>query len=162
MVAWSQRPVEIANLLNPAFTGILLRHSIDGYMEEKGCGMPYPLAFFVIPIVLHENTRKALPRGISTPMHAWLQQNPEVRIGFAERVRELLPYTKEALMFTMQLRVLTADQEGLLVPGERRPKSPNWRDSELDDFRLKPAFLGRWLARAGSAPTVFTMWGVRP
>jgi hypothetical protein len=163
VIAWSERPVEVANLLNPPFMGLLLRQAVDGYLAEKGEGMPYSITFLILPILLHQRTRAALPRAITTPMHAWLQQYPQVRIGFADRARELLPYTKEALMFAMQLGVLAIDQDGHVVPGSKRTRNPGWgRESGMDDFRTKPTFVGRWLAHAGSAATVFTMWGVRP
>src|SRR5947209_3522225 len=35
MQPWSERPTEVANLLNPAFLGALLRKAVDGYAEKS-------------------------------------------------------------------------------------------------------------------------------
>ncbi|WP_414577239.1 three component ABC system middle component [Anabaena sp. CCY 9402-a] len=60
MQSWEQRPLEYANLLNPAFCSIILHNAIKGYQNEKKQGMPYPLLFLLLPLVLHNSTRNAL------------------------------------------------------------------------------------------------------
>ena len=60
-IAWAERPTEVANLLNPAFTGAALRMAVSGYLREANVGMPFELAFLVFPIALHEATRSRLP-----------------------------------------------------------------------------------------------------
>jgi Family of unknown function (DUF6521) len=46
---WTGRPREEANLLNPAFCCTALTSSIVGYMGVDAEGMPYPLAFMILP-----------------------------------------------------------------------------------------------------------------
>ncbi|BDA67679.1 hypothetical protein CAL7716_018450 [Calothrix sp. PCC 7716] len=106
MRSWQERPVEYANLFNPAFCSILLQNAIKGYQKEKKQGIPYPLLFLVLPLVLHISTRNALPKTTVTKLHIWLQKQPEVRVGFAERASYLVPYTKEALAFRMQTGII--------------------------------------------------------
>ena len=105
MQPWSERPFEISNLLNPAFAGVLLRKSVEGYSAQARDGMPVELAFLVMPLCLHPGTVRRLPaRAASTPLHAWLQreENRDVLIKFDERVRSLAPFTREALIFAAQ------------------------------------------------------------
>lgn len=96
-------------------------------------------------------------------MHTWLQQNPSVRIGFAERARDLVPVTRETINFLLIHDALSIDEVG------RLRISSNYRNirippngEEVKDYYSKAAVLGRWFARVKSPNTIFTMWGVRP
>jgi hypothetical protein len=163
VIDWDQRPVEVANLLNPAFCAILLSDAASGYQTEDEGGMPYPLAFLVLPLVLHQRTRDALPKTVRTRMHVWLQDRPELRVGFAARVRSLVPYTKEALQFAMRSDVVRISASGTLIAGAATIGESSWSsDSEPRACRQRSQLLGRLLARAGDASTIYVMWGIRP
>lgn len=163
MLPWENRPIEVANLLNPAFCSILLRDSVETFQIENGQGMSYPLSFFILPLVLHKPTREALPRTTRTKLHTWLQEKPEVRIGFVERARQLVPYSKEAIIFGLQTGIIKVNENGNLTPSSKRLKKLSWVDEvEPSICRKKAQFLGRWLARAGNVPTILTIWGIRP
>jgi hypothetical protein len=97
MTRWVDRPTEVANLLNPAFCGRLLIECAEQYRRP----LPFEFAMLVLPIVLHRDTRTKLPRSVATSMLTWVERNPEVRVGFAERVRDLAPFTREALRFCL-------------------------------------------------------------
>ena len=93
MLSWSSRPSEIANLLNPAFCGFLTYKAIESYNSEAGHGMPYPLVFLLLPIILHTETRTKLPKATSTTILAWLNAHPEVTIEFPQRVQSPVCHT---------------------------------------------------------------------
>ena len=165
MKQWTQRPVEGANLLNPAFCCIVLTSSDVGYMSIDSAGIPYPLAFMVLPVVLHKSTRNLLPRDKRTSLATWIQQNTEVRILFAERVIALRAYTREAILFGMLHNWL------VLVEGGRL--QTNLDDSNVDSIvkkledeakecARKARIVGQWFASAGSAETVMALWGIMP
>ena len=120
MVGWEQRPLELANLFNPAFCSILLHDSILAYQNENAQGMPYPVVFLILPIVLHKSTREKLPSKITTKMHVWVQNNPEVHIHFAEHTRYLIPYTKESLIFGMQANDILISDSGSVIAKKRK------------------------------------------
>ncbi len=160
---WSKRPIEIAHLLNPAFCSILLRESIIGCEQEAGAGMPYALAFLVLPVVLHKPTRDILPKTIATRLHVWIQENQSVRIGFSERVRWTAPYTKEALFYAAKAELIEISDDGLLVSEKKRLKKLPWpKVSEPSVCMSKSRFVGRWFSLAGDTATLMAMWGVRP
>jgi len=162
MLVWEKRPVEVANLLNPPFCSLLLLDTIASFYKEKGDGMPYLLSFLVLPLVLHKTTRDMLPGTTLTKMHAWLQRRSEVRVGFTQRARQLVPYTKESLIFAMQQGLTTTNENGELLPVKTKLKGLCWpNQSEPDVCRNKAQFIGRWLARAGDVSTIFAMWGIR-
>ncbi|BAZ13391.1 hypothetical protein NIES4071_52300 [Calothrix sp. NIES-4071] len=163
---WHERPVEYANLFNPAFCSILLQNAIKGYEKEKKQGMPYPLIFLVLPLVLHSSTREVLPRTTRTKLHIWLQKQPEVRVRFAERASNLVPYTKEALAFGMQNGIINFCEDGKFtwVKGTLKAISAvSWSsDTEPAICCKKAEFVGRWLAQAGEVSTIYIMWGICP
>ena len=99
MIAWDELPTEISHLLNPAFCALILHSGVDAYVGESEQPMPFPLAYLILPIVLHEDTRQLLPIAKTTTMHAWLQRYPQVRVGFVERATRLVEFSNEGLRF---------------------------------------------------------------
>lgn len=166
MLPWHERPFEIASLLNPAFCALLLCDSVDNYNQEEITrrGMPYALSFLVLPLVLHKSTREALPKSTLATMSEWLEQTPQVLVGFAARTRLLIPFTKEAIVFGMQKKAIQIDKYGKLIPDKHRALHnialwPN--DSEPAMCRKKAGLVGRWFTRSGDAATIFRTWGIR-
>ena len=163
MTVWTRRPIEIANLFNPAFCAIVLRDSIRGYNSIANRSMPYSLVFLIPPIVLHEQTRLSLPRSTRTKLHSWLHNNPWVKVSFAERTRRLIPYTKEAIIFGVQREIIEFDHQGNLNHVPRKLSPSRWEaDAEAEQCVKKAAFLGRWFAESGDPTTIYPLWGIRP
>ena len=73
---WTKRPREEANLLNPAFLGLLIERAAHGYHEISGDGLQWPLPYLVLPAVLHKQTREALPKDRRTSMVEWTGRTP--------------------------------------------------------------------------------------
>ncbi len=168
MSIWSERQAEVANLLNPAFCGFLLREAVSSYVSEAGEGMPLSLCFLVLPFVLHSPTREALPSSIRTTLLAWLQANPEVRLEFAFRVRSITPFTREALRFLI-IRELISTDGGILRVGTGNLNNARGLQTritsateEIADCVVRARFLGRWLALAPDEVTVYNFLGVQP
>jgi len=163
VLVWKKRPVEVANLLNPAFCSILLWDSIRAFQDRNIQGMPYPLSFLVLPVVLHRTTRDALPKSIATKLHVWLQENSEIFIGFSERTRQLVPYIKEAILYGIHLEIIDINNYGNLISYKKNLKKGHFNiENEPNICRKKAEFFGRWLANSGEPSTIFTMWGIRP
>lgn len=162
MLMWDDRPVEVANLLNPAFCGEVLRRCISAYEIQAAHHFPYPLVYLVLPIILPSKTR----RRISTHqrhLHAWLHANPEIKVGFADRARSLVPVTREALSFLLLTSVVDLDDEGSVTNLRRTRRSPSVLiEGDVADCYSKAAVVGRWRARAGTTATIYAMWGVKP
>lgn len=165
MRTWAARPREEAHLLNPAFCCTALAVAIGSYMKTEEEGVPFPLAFMVLPIVLHKPTRDALPRDIRTSMAAWLQENSSARVLFYERLVSLKPHTKEAIRFGMLLDWLALGTRGLLKTTCSESKISQAVQKLTDEPRecvMRARFLGKWFASAGATYTVMALWGVRP
>ncbi len=164
MIPWEKRSVEIASLLNPAFCGEVLRLCVKEYQYVAARPLPYPLIFLVLPIILHSNTRRSIPSSSRTQLHVWLQSHQEARVGFAERMRQLVPITKETLMFLLQLEVFLIDEEdaGLSVTAYKLRNISEQDEEEIADCYKKAKIIGRWFARSGTPATIYSVWGVKP
>jgi Family of unknown function (DUF6521) len=84
MRRWEDRPQEVAHLLNPAFCGQVIYECALSYAAQSERGMPYALAFLVLPIVLHPGTQKTMN---SRTRHflVWVNSNQHIKVGLAER-----------------------------------------------------------------------------
>ncbi|MDQ3331691.1 MAG: DUF6521 family protein [Planctomycetota bacterium] len=165
MEAWSERPVDLANLLNPAFTGVLLRTSVEGYVKEAKTGMPYELAFLVLPFSMHHRTTERLPIKVTSLLQTWLQDNRDTLVMFPDRVRSLVPFTREAIVFACQRGILAIDAEGRLVSGDKKLKgitAYRTQGEEVTEAIKRSEFVGRWFALSGSPTMIYSLLGVRP
>src|SRR5438067_1970578 len=101
MKVWTQRAKDEAFLLNPAFCCTVISTAVSNFVDTSTNGMPLPIAFMVLPILLHKPTRDRLPANTRTSMPAWLQENASARVLFYERLISLKPHTREAIQFGM-------------------------------------------------------------
>ena len=165
MNTWTARSKEEAYLLNPAFCCTILSAAIRGYSVTKEQGVPFPLMFMFLPIVLHKPTRNALPPNTTTSMAAWLQENSSARVLFYERLVSLKPYTKEAIQFGMLFDWIVAKSGGLMETTLNEPDLNRAIRKLTDEARecvMRARFTGKWFAVAGGTHTIMAFWGVRP
>lgn len=160
MIEWKDRPIEVANLLNPAFCGRVIYHFLKGHEETTGSAVPYALVFLPIPLVLHRATRASIS-GHTHQLHVWINNNPSAKIGLADRARNTIPFTREALMFMTQLGHIRVEENGALSTGHglKRNSDP---DTEIRSCLKAAEVLGKWLARAGQPSAAFAMLGIKP
>lgn len=163
MNSWNERPFEIAYLLNPAFCSLLIREAVHSFADEEQHGLPYALAFLILPIILHQATREALPERANMRMFDWLDRHPHLKSGFAIRAKSLVPYTRESVIFGIQKDVLAVDSIGDLRSVNSPTQPSAWSiTTEPSECRERARFLGRWFAHTGDVTTIFRLWGVRP
>ena len=166
MQPWSNRVFEEATLFNPAFCGLLIAQTSDDYSKKVHRGMPFPLAFLSLPIVLHRATRQALPGSTVTSLLPWIQDHREQLVDFATRVQRLRDVTREAILFAAQHEFLVVDADGGLNSGSKRKTATEKRTglftTEARECVDRAGFLGRWFAAAGTTSTIFAAWGVAP
>ena len=161
MRAWSDRAPEVAHLLNPAFCAEVCRRATHAYTAQSGAPLPVPLAYLILPMLLHRETRAEFSHRTRQKMHSWIQEHPELRVGFADRVRRFAPYTLEALSFLVCTGSATLSKGGLSL-SSFRPKPMTGRDDVVSEIYRKSGTVGRWLADSGTPEAAYTTWGVRP
>ncbi len=83
-------------------------------------------------------------------------------VGFAERTRCLLPYTFEALGFTMHLRSFEVTNLGRLRMQEKgiRQKIDGTRESI--ECQKAARIVGKQFAKIGDRVTIYTTFGIKP
>ena len=158
---WDERPRIIGNLLNPAFCAEVIRVSTKAYSEDGRRPMPYALVFLVLAFTLHRTTREALPSSVRTHFYAWLASNPQIKIDIGDRIKSLVPFTKEALIFLASRRLIVFDQNGgieTLRFTERRAQ----QNDEIGLILKKAKLFGRLLARAGTVTSIYSILGIKP
>lgn len=162
--SWQERSQIVAHLLNPAFLGLVLRRAVSGYESIKPTGMPFALAPLVPPLVLHPGTRESLPT-IKTSFATWLQEHRETLIDFPQRIGELVPYTKESILFAVHRNAIVIDEQCTLHNGNAKmvgkSKYPQL-SSDIGECWRRSEFVGRWLADAGSVETIYSLLGISP
>lgn len=159
------KPVEVTNLFNPAFVARVIRASIKGYYNQSKKGMPFPLLFLITPLVFNREYRDTLPKRTSTKMHAWLQENQQIKIDFAIKSRSLVKITKEGLMLGMQHQIVEVNHKAEIYSTNKQFRKQVSKNLDTDEIKLiekQAEFLGKWFARTGNVSMIYRMWGVRP
>ncbi|MGK2954622.1 MAG: three component ABC system middle component [Solirubrobacterales bacterium] len=128
---WDDRPREEARLLNPAFVAALLWACADGHGAEAGTGLPYPLSFIALPVLLHRPTRITLPSSKRTSLAAWLGAHPRALVGFSGRASALVTIVKGGLLFGCREGLIAMDHER--VHAGPRPRSVASFERETTD-----------------------------
>ena len=160
MTRWIDRPVEEARLLNPAFLAAILMAASADYERTAREPMPWALAFLVPALALPEATREALPRSIQAHFSSWIQEQAEVRFGFARRAKPLVPLIREGLR--LGLRNGSLELEGGVLRATSQPRRSQQETQEVAECFQAARFIGRWFARRHDVPTLFVLLGVRP
>jgi len=126
--------------------------------------MPFPLAFLILPISLHPKTRSILPGNASASFATWVVDRQAFLTEIPERIIQLMPITREAILFSAQHNLIAFDQGSLTYGAKRlgaRTRPPISTD-EADEIRRTAALLGRWFASQGSASSILHGFGVTP
>lgn len=163
---WNNRPIEEANLFNPAFLCALIHEFLKDYVKAQGGGAPLTVVVIALATTLHRASRERLPNRTVTPLYAWLQDNEDLLIGFPERAKNIAPYVKEAIMFGMATETLATGGGHNLLPGIKKAVfSKSFIDmttTEVKSIIDRTKFVGRWLSNSGSEVSVVAAWGIKP
>lgn len=164
MKKWTNRSPEVAALLNPAFCGLLISVGLDEYLKNVEDGAPYAFPFIMLPLVLHKPTRLIVPRTSRTAFSTWLTNidTARVKMGFAERAKNMVPYVKEALIFSIQNKNIYVTDSGLLKSQFPLPQVFSNATPEVKECIRTSKMFGKWFSMVGDFKTAMALLGVRP
>jgi hypothetical protein len=162
MKAWQQRPIEIRNLFNPAFCGMVLQRALSGFAEEDDRGMPFSLSLLVLPLCLEKRSRETLPTSVRSHLLKVVADHPEMLVGFPRRAQDLLPFTFEGLAVLMQVGSFEVSEEGRFQPLPSAVQRAEFGNEETRACQRAARYVGRQFARIGDRATIYTTFGVRP
>jgi hypothetical protein len=162
MKTWEDRPIEIRNLFNPAFCGVILQRALKGFEEIDTKGMPYSLSLLVLPLSLHMATRRTIAAHPRTHLLSTIEANPHLRVDFDSRVRDLLPFTHEAFGLLAQHGCIAVSDDGTIRTIEKSLRSTITGTPESRSCQRVARTVGREFAHIGDRATVYTTLGIRP
>jgi hypothetical protein len=160
---WEERSLITANLLNPAFCGEVIRRTILSYNTTNEISkFPFSLSFIVLPLVLHKKTRGHMPRSTATYFHSWIEEHEFLLIDFSSRTEQLLPYTKEALLFLYHYRAIEIGANEITVTNNKKKSINDEHAQEVNDIYKKAEFLGKWMKQTGNEQTIYMFLKIQP
>jgi len=148
---------------NPAFCAYALINFTAAFITVKHQAPELLVAYLSLPIALSGDLADSfIGTNRNTGLLEWLERNPKVQIGLAERINRSMDIVTEAIRFGCFSRVLAVDDGARLSLGQRKvKKSAATALSEGPAQSIKRAErLGYWFAAAGSTKTVFDMVGL--
>lgn len=164
LTPWSSRPVEVRNLLNPAFCALVLFEAVAEYGRHGGA-MDFEVTFLVLPLLLDERTRNDLPRDVRTPLALWASRSPQIIAEIPKRVQDLAPFTREALIWAGSrgyIKFRAPSQFTATTAPFRATQLPLDPFEEIGHITKRAKFVGKWLASARQKEIIFMLLGIRP
>jgi hypothetical protein len=159
---WNHRPVEIRNLFNPAFCGLILFRAMQGYEEKDLRGIPFSLSLLVLPLCLHKDSREVMASSPRSYLLKTIEKNPQVHVDFADRVIAMLPFAFEGFGLLMERScILVADDGRIQTIPDKVLKSVKGTD-ETKSCQRVAHYVGREFARIADRVTIYTTFGIRP
>ncbi|MFO0641541.1 MAG: three component ABC system middle component [Polyangiaceae bacterium] len=147
---------------NPAFCAYALLGFVTAFVAVNEQGPEVPVAYLSLPVALSGDLGDSFGgTNKNTGLLEWLERNPNVRVGLAERVNGSMAIVTEAIRFGCFLSVLLVDERARMRLGPRKVgKNVGKSMSDGPAQVLKRAErLGTWFACAGSTKSVFDMMG---
>lgn len=162
MKRWDQRPFEIRNLFNPAFCGLVLFRALHGYEEEDGRGMPFSLSLLILPLSLHKDSREIIASTSRSYLLRTTEKNPQIMVGFADRVTRMLPFAFEGLGLLAAMGCVTVADSGRIQTVPRKVRRTVQGTEETASCQKVARVLGREFARIADRATIYATFGIRP
>lgn len=159
---WNERPIEVRNLFNPAFCGVVLYRSLHAHQEIAGQGMPFSLSLLILPLTLHLQTRNVLQQGSRGYFLKVLSEHAELQVGLAKRCADMFPFTMEALAVLTKLGNLKVQENGRLVVLPDNVRRTVAGTDETKACQRVAIYLGKEFAKIGHSSTVYATLGIRP
>lgn len=140
---------ELERVYNPVLGAYLVWRTAQGYFAEASHGLPIPLAYLILPIALHGESRDALTRtnsgsGLSL-FAAKLGSKQEDLLAIHERALALRSLSHASMTAAAMTNMLHVDPVAAkLLPLDINPPTPSPDIAKLGKACEK---LGMWLAR---------------
>ncbi len=162
MRVWDRRPIEVRNLFNPAFCGLVLLRAMVTFEDEDDRGIPFSLLPLILPICLHKQSREILAPSTRSYFLKLVANHPQLLIDFGARAQDMLPFTFEALGLLHQLGTIQVRPDGRLNANLQGVRKSIIGSDETQAIQKVAKYLGKEFARIGDRATIYATMGVRP
>lgn len=162
MKRWDQRPIEIRNLFNPAFCGLVLFRALHGYEEEDTRGMPFSLTLLILPLCLHKDSREVFGSNPRSYLLKTVEKNQQMMVGLADRVTQMMPFAFEAFGLLMEKKCIIVTEDGRIKTVPKMVRKTVDGTAESVACQKVARIIGKEFARIADRATVYTTFGIRP
>lgn len=160
---WGDRNAIVANLFNPAFCGEIIRVVAYSYNKHSNNKFPFAFSYIVLPIILHEETRRRMPRSTRTYFFVWVEENDKLFFDFSTRTKNMVRSTKEALLFLLTYKRIELTEKGEIITIDEKPRHFNSNDhKEYDEIIKKAAMFGKWLSTTNDVKSIYSFFRITP
>jgi len=152
---------ENRTLLNPAFCGQILLNTVKEYENRTSKGLPFSLAFLVLPLILHKETFEKIRYSTTGQFFTWLDTQTIQTIEFSSRAEFLKPTTLEAISILSYYNLVKIETEITTVDFDHSLNAKNY-SGYMKKYQEKAIQIGRWFAETNSISTIYLMLGIKP
>ena len=157
-----EQSIETKNLLNPAFCGLVYASIVEGYNLKSTSSIPFYLPYFLMPIVLHKESRLQIPRTSVSKFHLWIQDTEQIKIGLPERAKNLKPYVSNASMFLHGQGYIKTDANlGVKIVNSKQIKSHINKSQSIENYTRKAKTLGAICGKHNNNLSILVFLGVQ-
>jgi hypothetical protein len=135
---------------------------MQGYEEDNSEGMPFSLTLLVLPLCLQHDSRQVIATSPRSYLLKTVEKNPQLLVGFANRVKDLMPFVFEAFGLLMERGCLIVSQDGRLKTISGRVRKSVTGTTESVSCQRVARIVGKEFARIADRVTVYTTFGIRP
>ena len=161
--SWNERNPIVANLLNPAFCGEIIRRTAGSYNKATNSNFPFEYCFLVLPILLHKQTRDRMPKTTRSYLFAWVEDNNDLFFNFPIRAEQMVPFAKEAVVFLLQNNFIELDAKNQITVMGKRVKRYKGDDlNEVETILKKSEMLGKWFSHNSNINSVYSFFRITP
>lgn len=145
---------------NPAFCSLIIFKFCNGYFKATKVGVPFPLLFLPLPIILSNDIAGSFEGTNSkTGFFRWIENNPGILLDLTNRINGSNAFLKPSIEFGIFKNIFTIDSLGLLVPVEKGVN--NRKKTELEKLFKTADRLGNWIGQVNSTKTIFNYLGLQ-
>ncbi|WP_329759689.1 three component ABC system middle component [Acinetobacter pittii] len=162
MIVWQNRPVEVRNLLNPAFCALNIYYATKEFERISGKGMPFSISLLILPLCLHEATSSYLLSKNRTFFLKNITNNPVIISGLDRRVKDLNLFTIEAISFLLCINAIFIDDKGILNTNKIKLKNLKFVGKSSQDKIKVATYLGKQFAKINDRSTIYMSLGIKP
>lgn len=159
----TKKAIDVFAATNPALGAAVLRSFVAGYVAQNSAGVPIPVMFFPLPIVLSRTLSATLDgTNATTGLVTWLTRRPEVCLGLNGRIDATAPFTQESVAFGIRYGLLSIVEDGMLHPNDAGLRK-QLRFSAKDDrgrALTLASRLGSWMGRMPNPQSIFHSFGL--
>ena len=161
---WVNRSEISSNLFNPAFLSEVIRIYGKEYVSiSNSSGFQFESLAIAMPLILDKRIRESLPKTKSTKFHQWIQENGPILVDFHSKAQAILPFLREAIVFSVNHEVIDISDKGeFTVVRLRKPRYWHGMLDETVDIFKAAKFVGKWNRTFPSKRIVFALLGVKP